>query len=479
MNRCSRWIGLALAWAAIAVSAGGSWAATIAWQSNDGTLGDNTLWSNTNNWVGGVSPTNGDDVSIGVPVASGSRITVNDLAAGTQIDGIVMTANLNEVNGNSINLGGNVSYSAGGSNIGRIGAPVVLQQDTTYSVAANTSNGRLEVGGGISGNFGITKTDAGRLRFVGTAKTYSGSTIVTGGLLDMSADNMLPFGAGKGDLFLGTGAQLVLNNVNTQINALNDYSGAAGSVSKSGSNTRNLTLGDGDANGSFSGAMTFTGGNSSLIKTGAGTQTLSGNISVTGPIAINGGRLNLNGVVTGGVLVAVGGTLGGSGTINPVGAATNGNQLVQINGTVSPGLSPSTLSINGPVSFGTAAILNYELNGGNTTVGGNVNDLIDLVTNLTLDGVLNVSETVAGSFATAANGSTWRLLNYSGVLTDNTLILGTVPTLPSGGALLIDTSTAGQVNLRLIVPEPASGVFAFTLLGIAAATRIRRPLRSL
>ena len=201
------------------------------------------MWSNDNNWVGGAAPVDFDDVSIGIPVAGGSRITMNDLPAGTQINGIAMTANLDEVNGNSINLGGNVSYTAGGTSIGKIGAPVVLLQDTTYSVAANTSNGRLEVGGGISGSFGITKADAGRLRFVGTAKTYTGSTIVTGGLLDMSANDMLPFGAGKGDVYIGTGAQLFLNNVNTQINGLNDYSGGAGTVVKSGSNTRNLDAG--------------------------------------------------------------------------------------------------------------------------------------------------------------------------------------------------------------------------------------------
>jgi fibronectin-binding autotransporter adhesin len=339
-------------------------------------------------------------------------------------------------------------------------------------VSANTSNGRLQVDGVIAGSFGVVKADAGRLRFAVNAKTYSGDTTVTGGILDVANDNMLPFGVGKGSLFFGAGTQFILNNVNTQINGLNDYSGGTGAVSKTGSNTRNLTLGNGDANGSFSGGITFTGGNSSVIKVGAGTQTLSGAISVPGPLLANGGRLNLNGTVTGGVNVATTGTLGGTGTINPVGAATNGNQLVQINGTVSPGLSPGTLTINGPVAFGNAAVLNYELNGGNTTVGGGINDLIDGVTNLTLDGVLNVSETVAGSFTTAVNGSTWRLINYSGALTDNVLTLGTIPTIPLGASLAIDTSTAGQVNLVFTIPEPASWLVA--MFALVASGLVRR-----
>lgn len=465
MKKVSCYLSWAVAWAVVACAASSTGAATIAWQSNDGTLGDNTLWSNTNNWVGGVSPVGGDDVTIGIPVASGSRITSNDLPAGTQINGIAMTANLNEVNGNSINLGGNVSYSAGGTAIGKIGAPVVLLQNTTYNIAANTSNGRLEVGGGISGNFGIVKDGAGRLRFVGTAKTYTGDTLVNNGLLDVSTDNMLPFGAGKGNLHIGTGAQLAINNVNTQINGLNDYLATSGAVNKTGSNTRNLTLGNGDASGSFAGAMTFTGGSSSIIKVGTGTQTLGGTLAFAGPIAVNGGRLNLNGTLAGGVTVGAAGTLGGSGAITGT---------VTVNGAISPGTSPNTLTINGPVSFGTAAILNYELNGGNTAIGGGINDLITGVTTLTLDGTLNVAETVPGSFATAANGSVWRLLNYSGALTDNTLALGTVPTLPAGRLLSIDTSVAGQVDLRLtvVVPEPATWLLG--MLGFAAFASKRR-----
>lgn len=447
-------------------------AATITWQSNDGTLGDNTLWSNANNWVGGVAPVAGDDLTFPAPVAGGSRTTNNDLPANTQINGVLLPANQYVLNGNAINLGGGVTFSAGGANLATIGLTGNMLQDTTYSVAANTSNGRLQVDGNITGNFGLIKADAGRLRFGGTAKTYSGNTTVTGGILDFGADNQLPFGAGKGSLFLGTGTQFILNNVNGQINGLNDFSGGAGAVSKNGSNTRNLTLGNGDASGSFSGGITFTGGNSSVIKTGTGTQTLGGAISVVGPLQANAGRLNLNGTVTGGVNVGTGGTLGGTGTINPVTGATNGNQLVQINGTVSPGLSPGTLSINGPVSFGSAAILNFELNGGNTIVGGGVNDLIDLVTNLTLDGVLNVSETVAGSFATAANGSKWRLINYSGTLVDNVLTLGTTPTIPLGASLAIDTAAPGQVNLVYTVPEPASWLVA--LLAFAVGGMVRR-----
>ncbi len=459
LNRALSWAALAVSWATLSVPV--SLGTTITWSSHDVTIdpSNNANWSNPVNWVGGVAPVANDDVVIGIPVAGGTRVTNNDLPAGTQINGITMGANLNEVNGNSINLGGNVSYTAGGTSIGKIGAPVVLLQDTTYSNNANTSNGRLEVGGGISGNFGLTKANAGRLRFVGTAKTYTGSTIVTGGLLDVSTDNMLPFGAGKGDVNIGTGAQFFLNNVNTQINGLNDYAGGAGTVVKGGSNTRNLTLGNGDANGSFSGAMTFTGASSTINKVGTGTQTLRGLISVPGAGSVSGGRLNIDGTWTGGLTANANGTLGGIGTIN-------GTVTVNNSGVLSPGNSAGTLTIGGVLSIAGSGILSFDINGLNTTIGGGINDLVTGVTNLTLDGSLDIT----GSFVGAPNGSVWRLINYSGTLTDNTLALGVIPSLPGGASLTIDTSVAGQVNLIYNVPEPASLV----LLACAACGALLR-----
>jgi fibronectin-binding autotransporter adhesin len=444
-------------------------AAILQWRSS-ATAGVN--WSDASLWNPVQAPTTGDDIAFtATPVAGGSRATNNDIT-GLSISTVNTTQNQYTVSGNALTLtGGSWAFSGIASSTHDVNAAVAISQDTTVNVvmtAASGTSARLNWGGALSGSFGITKTGSGTLRYQGTAKTYSGNTVVTAGTLDMSADNMMPFGAGKGDLSVGSGATFFLNNINTQVNGLNDYNGVGGTVSKGGSGSRSLTLGNGDANGSFSGSITFTGGSTTSVnKVGSGTQTLGGAVSVVGSGNVTGGRLNVNGTWNTGMAVNSTGTLGGTGSI--AGTVNIGNAATA--GTISPGMSVGTLSVANLV-FSSNGVYAAELNGTVTTPGGVNNDLITGVTNLTLDGTLNVSETVAGSFASAVGGSTWRLINYTGTLTNNTLVLGTIPTLPAGGTLSIDTATAGQVNLLLTIPEPTS-LLAIGATGLIALRRRR------
>ena len=197
------------------------------------------------------------------------------------------------------------------------------------------------------------------------------------------------------------------------------------------------------------------GANSSgLIKEGAGILALidrSGNSTYSGGTQVNNGTLTVlntfgTATGTGPVTVASGATLAGTGTING---------SVTVSGTLAPGISPGTLTINNALTLNSSASLNFELVGNDTTVGGGVNDLVTGVTDLTLDGTLNVSEIGAGTFLLANLGDQWRLINYSGTLTDNGLTLGTMPALSGGLSFALDTATAGQINLS-IIPEPST-----------------------
>lgn len=540
-------------------------AATLTWT---GTSTSSTNWSDPDNWAGAVAPVSGDAL-----IFDGSTATTNthDLASGTTIAGITWnntgTSSWTHNGTNSLNLAGDLTY-ARTSLSATLSAPLVLQQNVNVNVA---SGGTLNLNGGISGGFAITKTGSG-LVSTGIALTHTGGLNINGGtfrtlnsgnttsilgtgtisidaatleLRSTSAttfNNALVVGAsgaridertnhtfspasitGSGTLFLRpTGADnlvmtltdmkgwlgsltadrngrntfglrlassfvnnsmanlaLTLND-NTYVTRQNGTNQLGTTVIEIGSLSSafsNTTIG-GSATGvgyfvysigslntstTFAGNVVDGGTRTALRKVGTGTLTLSGTANTfSGPSSVNEGILDVAGVLTNANLVITvntGGTLAGSGSI--------AGSVSSVGGVIAPGSSPGTLTVGGLTLDG-SSVLNYELNGGNTTVGSGINDLI-LTGNLTLDGTINIAETIAGSFATAAFGSSWRLFNYTGTLVDNGLVVGTVPTLPPGGSFNIDTSVPGQVNL-VLVPEPSS----LMLLGALGWMGVRR-----
>lgn len=205
-------------------------------------------------------------------------------------------------------------------------------------------------------------------------------------------------------------------------------------------------------------------GTSGLDKRGLGTLVLSGSNPYSGGTDVTAGTLAVNGSLGGAVNVASGAALGGSGVLN-------GLVTVAAGGSLAPGNSPGTLSLNAGLALDGSSILNFELSATDATVGGGVNDLINVTGNFTLAGILNV--TGLGDFSTVADNTTWRLFNYSsGTFTSNTLVLGTMPSVGSTGKYFrIDTSTPNQVNL-VIVPEP--GALALAGIGIGLAGWLAR-----
>ena len=359
-------------------------------------------WIDGVNWAGDVAPMANDELVF--PGTATNRGTTNNFPANTQFNGITISANSYVLAGAAINLGGNVAFTAGGSNVGTVSLSAALLQDTTYNVAATTSNGRLEWSGGISGNFGITKTGTGLMRMTGTAKSYTGDTNINEGTMDVAASDNLPFGAGRGNVNVALGATLLqINQINLNINGLN----GAGAFSETSSNSRTLTVGNGGASGSFSGTVSMSGGGGNqLIKTGSGTQTFSSTATIAGSSTVNGGTLVVNGNwsgVTGGVNANTGGTLKGTGTIGGTTTIANATTV----GTLAPGTSVGTMNLTNLV-INANGVLAFELNGANQTIGGTTNDLLLLTGNLTLNGTLNVTETVANSFLSATGGNQWR-----------------------------------------------------------------------
>src|SRR5260221_794712 len=204
----------------------------------------------------------------------------------------------------------------------------------------------------------------------------------------------------------------------------------AGSIEGAGTynlGSKELTVGSNNLSTEVSGLI---GGNgSSLTKVGTGTLTLSGINTYTGPTNVNGGELLVRdpGSIAGSVDVHSGGALGGTGTIH-------GPVTIQAGGILTPGVgnTPGTLTV-GHLTLNPGSILTYKYR-----IPGGINDLVIVNGNLTLAGTLNVTN--LGGFGAGV----YRVFDYSGSLTSNTLNLGS---LPSGFGFSVDTAHANEVNL--------------------------------
>ena len=185
-----------------------------------------------------------------------------------------------------------------------------------------------------------------------------------------------------------------------------------------------------------------------VTKQGVGTWVLSSaDNNYKGATTVSQGKLVIDGNISTSVTTTVKdtATLGGTGT---VGALT-----VEGGGTLAPGNSANpvgTLTVTGNLGFSATSVLAFEFNPFDPT---GANDLVDGVTDLTLDGLLNVTATT-GSFAGLTSGS-WRLFNYSGILTDSGLTVNPVPgALADGYSWGIDTATPSR-STSPSSPSPA------------------------
>jgi len=373
-------------------------------------------------------------------------------------------------------------YASGAGSIFTIGGNI---NNTAGVVALGGGGGSVvQINGGVSGS-GVTVNASGGIAELNGINTYTGVTTIYGGTLKVSHDALVnvdgSLGHASSAVAMGNAA---LNPTFLTVGALSiarSFSLATGTGIKTiGGDTTDIstysgtiTMGNGAGTAASSltvtavagGRVNFTGnltrlGNATvtdtLTKTGAGIAALSGTNNYQGTTTVSTGTLLINGTLdnTGAnVSVASGATLGGNGTINRSGSLAAG-------GILSAGDMVGTTSQVGTLAFGSGgatsgltmlgtSVLKFDLQQGNFTVGGGINDLVTVGGNLTLDGTLQVTE-LGGSLT---NG-TYRLFSYTGTLTDNTLAIDSAFLTAHAGST-IDTSVANQINL-LVVPEPAT-----------------------
>lgn len=326
---------------------------------------------------------------------------------------------------------------------------ITVAEDAVFDVAAGQLTLSGVLAGGAAGRT-LTKRGTGTLVYTGTtANTYAGATAVAEGVLQLNktagtnalAGNLI-VGDGTGNagsdivrllaadqiadaaaVQVGTSGLLDLNGQSETVGPLTLTGGSittgAGTLTLTGNvttnaaanaatisgnlalggATRTFTLADGAAAEDLVLAAGVSGAaGAGLTKEGPGTLRLNAANTYAGPTTVTAGRLLINGTQAGSsVTVATGATLGGSGTVGAVTA----------NGTLEPGDGPGILRA-GNVTFASTGTYRVELNG--TAVGTGYDQLLVTGTvalgNATLNATLGFSSTGGTQYIILSNDGT-------------------------------------------------------------------------
>lgn len=191
------------------------------------------------------------------------------------------------------------SLSGGGSAGGNV---LLGSANLTVGDDANTT-----YAGSIFGKGGLIKVGTGALSLTGTNHTYSGTTLINGGVLKASGANVL-----------SPNSLIVLGDSEGAILDLCGYENQIPNFMGGGISGGNICLGSGllifgdNTDTAFHGSISGSGG---ITKNGSGTFSLTRASTYTGPTTINQGVFNLTGIISSPLTINQGATLMGSGLI--------------------------------------------------------------------------------------------------------------------------------------------------------------------
>jgi autotransporter-associated beta strand protein len=315
---------------------------------------------------------------------------------------------------------------------------IVLTGDLSVQVGGSSvAPGDVTLSGAISGNGGLSKTEAGTLILAG-ANSYTGTTTISAGTLRLGSANVIPDGSGKGNIAVA--GTFDLNGFSETINGLS----GAGTIDNTAASTPAvLTV---SANSNFGGILKNTGASLALVKTGETDLVLTGSNTYSGGTIINAGRL----------------FIANSGALTPNGPVqVNSGGGLHLNAIGTPTYSQSiTLASGGKLAVRKAATLaNVTLPTSGSVVFNNDDQItagFSLNSNLALSGDLTVQVGgVAGSpgavtLAGAISGSAGLVKTQAGALILTGANSYTGDTTVNGGVLAVSGTSIANTGKLVI-----------------------------
>jgi autotransporter-associated beta strand protein len=311
-------------------------------------------------------------------------------------------------------------------------------KSTGYTITASTltlsgssvtvdANVTATIGSIVAGTAGLVKNGAGTLFLTNTSNQtsgYTGGTTINAGTLNIASGTVSR-----------SGGAVTINNAAT-LQFTGNFTLAA---------ARSVTLGPGGAvidthgnDDTIAGAI----GGTALIKTGAGTLSLTNDNIYTGGTFVSAGTLLVlnttgSGTGTGQMSVSSGATLGGTGTVQ--GNVTN-------SGTLAPGNSAGTLHLGGTYTQTAGGRLEIEL------ASTSSHDELAISGSASLAGTLAVS--LLGGF-TPQEGDVFEIMSAS-TFFGTTFTSTTLPALSGSLVWNIDYG-ANLVTLSVTLPGDFNG----------------------
>lgn len=265
------------------------------------------------------------------------------------------------------------------------------------------------------------------------------------GSIELAEGGVLDVGSGSGTIELARGVG--------SVGTLTLSGASAGTILAGeihgGSGIATLNFAHADSGHDFFASIT---GSVALNHVGSGSTSLYGDHSYRGDTRVAAGRLFIEGSIVSNTWVGDGGTLGGTGTVAARVTVEDGGILDAGRADTGPSIGALTL---GELFLNEDALLRFDLDAPDGLPGVD-GDVIRVAAglngssgDLVLDGVLQVN-----NLASFGMGS-YRLFEYDGTLTDNSLRIGDIPLTFDPAQFFIQTGVDGQVNL---IVGDASGV---------------------